>query len=242
MAYESGGYGPASPNLIDFFKTDFNTEGDGTPEFGKSKMPGMSFTTGGGRSGFDWGNYPTSLDGSQLSYGLPSIWAGDMTTAETNEWADKIAATGIDPRTGEKLSQFAWNTFTDPMAKRKGLGVYNLDFDNPLNRPKEQLTPAYAAAAKAHEAVLATRPTVTPGNRPTNQWGDVSKTYQQQLAENKTKLGVQPGVSYATDEYKYKPKASTVKKAVKTVWGDRPQTGTANIVTGASPGGFGWRR
>ena len=106
---------------------------------------GMSFRMGGGggRSGFDWGNYPTKLDGSQLSYGLPSIWAGDMTTAETNKWADTIAATGVDPLTGRKLSQFEWNTFTDPMAKRKGLGVYNIDFNNPLNRPKEQLTQEY---------------------------------------------------------------------------------------------------
>jgi hypothetical protein len=97
----------------------------------------FGFSAGKSTDPFHPENFPTSLDPlAGPSYGLPSIWQGDMTTAETNEWAAKMA---VNP----DIPQFMQNTFSDPMALRKGMGVYNMDFNNPLNRPAEQLTQEY---------------------------------------------------------------------------------------------------
>jgi len=138
MAYTNNDYGPADLYKSKFFKTIFDTE-TGNPDFKTSGgMPRINFS-GSSRAGFDPADFPTELDGSKKSYGLPSIWQGDMTTAETNEWANSM-------KTNKNIPQFMQNTFTDPMAERKGLGVYNMDFSNALNRPAEQLTPGYAAA------------------------------------------------------------------------------------------------
>ncbi len=139
----------------------------------------MSFRMGSNyRQGFNPNDFPTKLDPlAGPSYGLPSIWQGDMTTAETNAWANSM-------KTNENIPQFMQNTFTDPMAERMGKGVYNMDFNNPKNRPAEQLTPAYAAAAAAHEQTLASRPKKE------------TKSYQQLLKESGTALGPKPGVNY----------------------------------------------
>ena len=140
MAYTNNDYGPADLYKSKFFKTIFDTE-TGDPDFKTSgNMPRINFS-GSSRAGFDPADFPTELDGSKKSYGLPSIWQGDMTTAETNEWANSM-------KTNKDIPQFMQNTFTDPMAERKGLGVYNMDFNNPDNRPAEQLTPKYAADVK----------------------------------------------------------------------------------------------
>ena len=106
---------------------------------------GGGFSMGfGGRSSdpFHPDNFPTQLDPmAGPSYGLPSVWGKDLNTAETNAWANSM-------KTNTEIPQFMQNTFTDPMAERQGLGVYNMDFNNPANRPAEQLTPEYAAAAE----------------------------------------------------------------------------------------------
>ena len=140
MAYTNNDYGPADLYKSKFFKTIFDTDTVNPNEATGGNMPGMSFSSS-SRAGFDPADFPTELDGSKKSYGLPSIWQGDMTTAETNEWANSM-------KTNKNIPQFMQNTFTDPMAERKGLGVYNMDFSNALNRPAEQLTPEYAAAVE----------------------------------------------------------------------------------------------
>jgi len=141
MAYFSGGYQGVSLNRPEFLEADFNTDA-GAPNFkGGSKMPSIGFRSTSGGGPFDPANFPTELDGSKKSYGLPSIWGKDMTTAETNEWANSM-------KTNEDIPQFMQNTFTDGIAERTGLGVYNMDFNNPDNRPAEQLTPQYAADVK----------------------------------------------------------------------------------------------
>jgi len=134
-------YNIAMPNRIKFYDPEFDVEG-GNPLFKSGGgMGGMSFRAQNYRDGFNPADFPTELDGSKLSYGLPSVWQGDMTTAETNDWVNSM-------KTNEDIPQFMQNTFTDPMAERKGLGVYNMDFNNPDNRPAEQLTPQYAADVK----------------------------------------------------------------------------------------------
>jgi len=138
---QKNAWGIASPNAIDFFDPNFDIEG-GNPMMGGGGGGGLSFGMGGGyRQGFNPADFPTELDGSKLSYGLPSIWQGDMNTAETNAWANSM-------KTNEDIPQFMQNTFTDGIAERTGLGVYNMDFNNPDNRPAEQLTPQYAADVK----------------------------------------------------------------------------------------------
>ena len=115
---------------------------------------GGGFSMGfGGRSSdpFHPDNFPTQLDPmAGPSYGLPSVWGKDLNTAETNAWANSM-------KTNTEIPQFMQNTFTDPMAERQGLGVYNMDFNNLLNRPAEQLTPEYAAAAEKSSVWRAAR-------------------------------------------------------------------------------------
>ena len=149
MAYFSGGYQGVNLDPYKFFETDFNTDA-GAPEFGGGSGSSFSAGTSQYRQGFNPSDFPTELDGSKKSYGLPSIWQGDMNTAETNAWANSM-------KTNTDIPQFMQNTFTDPMAERQGLGVYNMDFNNLLNRPAEQLTPEYAAAAEKSSVWRAAR-------------------------------------------------------------------------------------
>lgn len=139
MAYTDNDYAPIKLASEAFFETDFNTDSLLGPA-GSGIRPKFGFSGGNYRQGFNPNDFPTKLDPSAgPSYGLPSIWQGDMTTAETNAWANSM-------KTNENIPQFMQNTFTDPMAERMGKGVYNMDFNNPKNRPAEQLTPAYQQA------------------------------------------------------------------------------------------------
>jgi len=140
MAYTDNDYAPI--NLISeaFFETDFNTDNGLLGPAGSGFRPKFGISGGNYRQGFNPNDFPTKLDPmAGPSYGLPSIWQGDMTTAETNAWANSM-------KTNKDIPQFMQNTFTDPMAERMGKGVYNMDFNNPKNRPAEQLTPAYQQA------------------------------------------------------------------------------------------------
>jgi len=193
---------------VPFHDAGFDPTG-GEPMFTSGGMPsiGASLYGGGGyRPGFDPSTFPTSLDPlAGPSYGLPSIWQGDMTTAETNEWAEKMA-------TNPNIPQFMQNTFSDPMALRQGKGVYNMDFDNPLNRPAEQLTPAYQAKRKAFNSA--------PNVARMQATADALKSIRNR--------GGGPSVRSVPGGRGALAKA---KNAVRTT--SRP---------GVSPGGFGWRR
>ena len=69
------------------------------------------------------GGRPQELDPARGDYGLPTIWSPDHTIAETNAWADTVASS----KPGDGLTQFDINTFSDPMAKRQGRGVYYMN-------------------------------------------------------------------------------------------------------------------
>jgi len=84
----------------------------------------MPFSRGGGGGGMSFGGgRPQQLDTTRGDYGLPTIWSPEATIGESTAWADSIA----NSQPGNGLTQFDINTFSDPMAKRQGRGVYYMN-------------------------------------------------------------------------------------------------------------------
>jgi hypothetical protein len=84
----------------------------------------MGFSGGGGGGGMSFGGgRPQQLDTTRGDYGLPTIWSPEATIKESTDWARKIATS--EP--GNGFTQFDINTFSDPMAKRQGRGVYYMN-------------------------------------------------------------------------------------------------------------------
>lgn len=84
----------------------------------------MPFSRGGGGGSMSFGGgRPQQLDTTRGDYGLPTIWSPEATIKESTDWAHKIATS----QPGNGLTQFDINTFSDPMAKRQGRGVYYMN-------------------------------------------------------------------------------------------------------------------
>ena len=85
--------------------------GGGTGKGGRGRGGGLRFKMGG----------PSQrLDMSRKDYGLQTIWDPSRTIAESNQWAE-------DQINNPYLTQFERNTYSDPMAKRQGLGRYYMN-------------------------------------------------------------------------------------------------------------------
>ena len=82
----------------------------------------MPFSPDMGRGGAGGGR-PQQLNTALGDYGLPTIWSPEATIKESTDWAHKIATS----QPGNGFTQFDINTFSDPMAKRQGRGVYYMN-------------------------------------------------------------------------------------------------------------------
>jgi len=80
----------------------------------------MPFSPSQGRGSSYSFNPEQELDMSKKDYGLQTVWGPDMTIADTNAWAKKQE---VNP----DLTPFDRNTYSDPMAKRQGLGRYYMN-------------------------------------------------------------------------------------------------------------------
>ena len=91
------------------------------PRYTPVKWEAANFKPKGGGGGGGMRMAPQQmLDMSRSDYGLQTIWGPDLTIGEALDWANEQAF-------NEDLTQFDRNTYTDPMAKRKGEGRYYMN-------------------------------------------------------------------------------------------------------------------
>jgi hypothetical protein len=220
MAYTDNEFGPAGLNSIDFFKTDFNTEGGPFDNMGGSAGSPFSFTTGGGQA--PWAGEYRGRVGADTTNLPPSMRGSYENSAPSFEAIDSAYNANLKNGMSHQEIMTLFNNQADNDKKFWADGfAKDPNFSQTLYNKSQAMmgTDANQASIKAHQKNIAA------------------------LAASRGAFTT-PTLGPTAGAFKAAVKSATPK--ARTVWGTSPAAGRTiqpakrTITPGIRPGATGW--